>query len=207
MINAQRLACCWRTCWTWVASLPGCGHPHARRARPREIVTAIVELLPTGEHRLDLDLAPSPVEVDRPKVERIVHNLVGNAIRHTPAGTTIRISTAPRDGAALLVVEDDGPGIPTGDRARMFEPFVQGPRAQRGRQSRDRRRPQPRAPVRRAARWHGGADRERCGRGTVRRRAAAAMTQPGGSRTTSNQKSSIARTTRPSWSSPMGLVM
>ena len=94
-----------------------------------DVVVDIVQLLPTDDHVVELDLTPTRAIVDRPKVERVVHNLVGNAIRHTPPGTTIRVATRRQEHAAVLVVDDDGPGIPSRERSDVFEPFVQGDRA------------------------------------------------------------------------------
>jgi signal transduction histidine kinase len=53
-------------------------------------------------------------------------NLMENAVRHTPAGTHIRAGVAARDGAAVLTVEDDGPGVPEELRDEVFERFVRG---------------------------------------------------------------------------------
>lgn len=64
-------------------------------------------------------------EVDAAKVERIVENLLANAARHTPADAHIWISVRPADDGALLVVEDDGPGVPQDQREAIFEPFRQ----------------------------------------------------------------------------------
>jgi two-component system OmpR family sensor kinase len=49
--------------------------------------------------------------------------LVDNALLHTPPGTVVRLSTARRNGTALLTVEDDGPGISPDDAERIFERF------------------------------------------------------------------------------------
>lgn len=79
--------------------------------------------------RMSVD-APSVVaEVDPAKVERIVENLLANISRHTPEGTHVwvRVERAPH--GVLLIVEDDGPGIPAGSREAIFEPFRQGPDA------------------------------------------------------------------------------
>lgn len=100
--------------------------PHRIQHDLAGLVTSIVELLPTSDHVLELELEPTPALVDRAKVERVIHNLVGNAVRHTPMGTTIRVTTRRADGAAVLVVDDDGPGIPVEEREDVFEPFVQG---------------------------------------------------------------------------------
>lgn len=66
------------------------------------------------------------VPADRPKAERIVENLVANARKHTPAGTEVRVWLEPDGEGALLTVEDDGYGVPEGQRERIFEPFFQG---------------------------------------------------------------------------------
>jgi signal transduction histidine kinase len=74
-----------------------------------------------------LDVEPVMIPVDTSKLERIVENLLANSVRHTPAGTDIWIRTRSKDGGALIVVEDDGPGVPEELREAIFEPFRQGP--------------------------------------------------------------------------------
>ena len=59
-------------------------------------------------------------------VERIVENLLTNAVKHTPGDSRIWVRVERTDEGALISVEDDGPGIPPEDRLRVFEPFVQG---------------------------------------------------------------------------------
>lgn len=62
------------------------------------------------------------------RIEQVVTNLLGNAIRYTKPGGSLRVETrrrGGRDGAVLEVaVHDQGPGIPAADRERVFEPFV-----------------------------------------------------------------------------------
>jgi PAS domain S-box-containing protein len=72
-----------------------------------------------------LDVEPVEVLVDPAKVERIVENLVANAIRHTPADTDVWVRVRSYGGGVLISVEDSGPGIPTSDREAIFEPFRQ----------------------------------------------------------------------------------
>jgi two-component system sensor histidine kinase KdpD len=62
-------------------------------------------------------------QLDAAQVERIVENLLANAVRHTPPEARIWVSVRPEDGGALLAVEDDGPGVPDDQRAAIFEPF------------------------------------------------------------------------------------
>jgi signal transduction histidine kinase len=62
------------------------------------------------------------VEGDPAALGRVLRNLADNAARH--ARSRVGFHLAERDGSAELHVDDDGPGIPTADRARVFERFV-----------------------------------------------------------------------------------
>ncbi|HYG73227.1 MAG TPA: PAS domain-containing protein [Actinomycetota bacterium] len=72
------------------------------------------------------DIAETPVEVDPAKVERIVENLLANAVRHTPPDARIWVHVSPAEDGAHIVVADEGPGVPTEERTEIFEPFRQG---------------------------------------------------------------------------------
>ena len=52
------------------------------------------------------------VPVDPPKVERIVENLLVNAVRHTPSGTSVHVSVMASADGAMILVEDEGDGVP-----------------------------------------------------------------------------------------------
>jgi signal transduction histidine kinase len=82
----------------------------ARRVRGNRIV---VDTSAVGAARTRGDAAA---------LGQVVRNLVDNAVRH--ARTAVTLSVAAVDGAAELVVDDDGPGIPEGERDRVFERFV-----------------------------------------------------------------------------------
>jgi PAS domain S-box-containing protein len=79
-----------------------------------------------GEHAVVVAVPAVRTAVDAPKVERIVENLVVNAARHTPVGTTIWVRVEPRRDGVLLVVEDEGPGVPAQLREQVFQPFRKG---------------------------------------------------------------------------------
>lgn len=90
------------------------------------LVRGVVAESGIGEdHQVHLAVEPIVAEVDGPKVERIVDNLLGNARRHTEPGTEIWVAVRPVPGGALLVVEDRGPGVPADQRERIFQPFIQ----------------------------------------------------------------------------------
>ncbi|WEK42494.1 MAG: HAMP domain-containing sensor histidine kinase [Candidatus Sphingomonas colombiensis] len=77
-----------------------------------------------GRH-LSCEIAANvSVAGDRELIAQAVANLLDNAQAHTPAGTTIRLTLRADGGAARLAVEDDGPGVPADDRARIVERFV-----------------------------------------------------------------------------------
>src|ERR687897_1687206 len=92
----------------------------------RVVKDASTELL--ADRPVHVDVCPLRLEVDPPKIERIVENLLANAARHTPPGTPVWVHVQPRDHGALLVVEDAGSGVPQPLRETIFQPFRQGPR-------------------------------------------------------------------------------
>jgi two-component system sensor histidine kinase KdpD len=94
--------------------------------------TALADVLP-----LALDTLPeSPVGIvtqglaktadvvaDPPLLERVVANLVANAVRHTPSGKDVLVSASALGSRVELRVVDQGPGLRPEDRDRVFEPF------------------------------------------------------------------------------------
>lgn len=70
-------------------------------------VTGLASIVVPGDHR---------------RLGQVVRNLLDNAARH--ASRTVWVETGERDGDAVLVVADDGPGIPPAERSRIFERFV-----------------------------------------------------------------------------------
>lgn len=77
---------------------------------------------------VDVDPADLTVTADAARMHQVIHNLLENAARHSPAGGRIRISTArteDREGVRIDV-HDEGPGIALEDRSRVFERFQRG---------------------------------------------------------------------------------
>jgi NtrC-family two-component system sensor histidine kinase KinB len=72
------------------------------------------------------------VDVDRSQIERVIANLVTNAMRATPAGGAITVAAARRGDQVAIAVTDTGSGIPRDYLAGIFEPFVQVPHASGG---------------------------------------------------------------------------
>ena len=78
---------------------------------------------------LDVDDTLPDVVVDPALLERVLANLISNALRHTPEGTPVDVSMLVSAGGAVLRVADHGPGIPEADRGLVMEPFRQLPGA------------------------------------------------------------------------------
>ena len=72
-----------------------------------------------------LDGPDAWVRADRVKLGRVLTNLVGNAIKFTDEGWVRAVVRLPEDGALTLVVEDTGPGIPSGQIGMIFDEFAQ----------------------------------------------------------------------------------
>jgi len=88
---------------------------------------AAAELGPvSAEHELSLDVQPAVVQGDHDELLRVAINLIENAARYTPPGSSIWVSTTTAGASALLVVEDDGPGVPAELAPALFERFVRG---------------------------------------------------------------------------------
>jgi two-component system OmpR family sensor kinase len=93
------------------------------------VAGALAEVAPVaGEHDLASSAPPRPVPVDGnpDDLHRLVLNLLENAIRHTPAGSSIRISVEAEPDSAILEVSDDGPGLPAQIGDGIFARFVRG---------------------------------------------------------------------------------
>jgi two-component system OmpR family sensor kinase/two-component system sensor histidine kinase QseC len=94
----------------------------------REVVLAsLADVRAFADQRastLDL-MAGAPVNVagDRGALALLVRNLADNALRYSPPGTRVEVRVLQEGGAALLQVDDAGPGIPADDRERVFDRF------------------------------------------------------------------------------------
>ena len=67
-----------------------------------------------------------PVRGDQSRLEQLLMNLVGNAVKYSPSGGAIRVALEGRDGAAEIRIADEGIGIPAADLPTLGRPFVRG---------------------------------------------------------------------------------
>lgn len=98
---------------------------------PKAVRADLVEIVRRCAGRLDLerrqlDVFPDSFEatVDPGLVERIADNLLLNAIRHTPPGSSVVVTITREHGDVLLTFADDGPGVPDDLRESIFEAFT-----------------------------------------------------------------------------------
>jgi len=76
------------------------------------------------DNRID---APLRIIADRDRIQQVFTNLIGNAIKFSPPGTTVHLDAHYRPGGLVRVeVADEGPGVPTESRDRIFDKFQQG---------------------------------------------------------------------------------
>lgn len=91
------------------------------------VVTQVLRSLAatSRQHRLvdDVPEALPPVSGDRDKIVQILTNLVGNAIKYSPDGGTVRVSADSSGDSVEMIVEDEGVGVPPDERTRIFERF------------------------------------------------------------------------------------
>ena len=92
---------------------------------------AIDDLVALALRPYEVRLAPWRIVLNLPDdlpfiSVQILSNLLENAAKYTPPGTTIKISAVARPQDILLVLADDGPGLPPGDPERLFEKFQRG---------------------------------------------------------------------------------
>ncbi|MNC40185.1 Alginate biosynthesis sensor protein KinB [compost metagenome] len=82
-----------------------------------------------SEHSIELRVevqAPMPrLQADQAQLERVLDNLIDNALRHTRPNGQIRLQARRNGERVIISVEDNGEGIAYGQQGRIFEPFVQ----------------------------------------------------------------------------------
>lgn len=93
-----------------------------------ELATEAGGLVETTAHsrrvRIILDQSgPMPAHGEPRGIIQILVNLIGNAVRHSPSGSTVRLTFDTADGLARVHVSDEGPGIDLADQERIFERF------------------------------------------------------------------------------------
>lgn len=92
----------------------------------REAADLLGPLLSERQVTLDRSLEAAPCRIDPTRVGQVAANLLSNAVQHGRPGGCVKVATRADDGAAILEVSDDGPGISERDRPHIFERFYRG---------------------------------------------------------------------------------
>lgn len=91
------------------------------KARPRRVALSVRDA--TGGRMID---------GDETRLKQALGNLVDNAVKFAPNGSTVLVEAGVKEGRAWLAVFDQGPGIPADQRERLFEPYFHAGRAADG---------------------------------------------------------------------------
>ncbi len=99
--------------------------------RPHDLAAMVRETVetrggpPERQARVEVDLPATPVVVrcDRDRFPQVIENLLANAEKYSPAGEPIALRLRRAAGAAVMAVEDLGPGVPELEKPRIFEKF------------------------------------------------------------------------------------
>src|SRR5579863_3532524 len=101
--------------------------------RPCNLVTLCYEVvseqrLLTGRTiQLDVPLSPIMMQADEGRLSQVIVNLVGNALRYSSEGSSVKINVDKRHKVGIIEVYDTGAGISQEDQAHIFEPFYRSP--------------------------------------------------------------------------------
>ena len=111
----------------------GQAEPHRELWHVDELVGQALAGLGDAAARVRLEIAPDepPVEVDAAQVERVLANLLENALRYSPNGTSVIVRAEHGATELRLHVVDRGPGLPSEERDALFKPFRRGARGAR----------------------------------------------------------------------------
>ncbi len=93
-----------------------------------DLCTSVIQEIQVSfgySHTLDFQCSGEPlvVDVDRQLIEQILTNLLSNALKYSPPGSTVRLRLAYRDSSVLFEIQDEGIGITQQEQQRLFEVF------------------------------------------------------------------------------------
>ncbi|MBV9173817.1 MAG: HAMP domain-containing protein [Chloroflexi bacterium] len=112
------------------------------RLEPLDVSQLLAETIgayeaPAAEHGVSLEECVAPdceglaLEADANRLQRVLRNLLDNALSHTPSGGHVELTASRIDAELDLVVADSGPGVPTQELERIFERFYRGEASRR----------------------------------------------------------------------------
>jgi two-component system, OmpR family, sensor histidine kinase KdpD len=109
----------------------GAAQPDPALSDVEDLVVEALDELGDDASRVDVtfpDASPS-TRVDAHQIRRVLVNLLENALKYSPVDELVRVQVTATPSEALVRVIDHGPGVPVGERERIFEPFQRGARS------------------------------------------------------------------------------
>jgi signal transduction histidine kinase len=90
-----------------------------------DLTESFTPLVEAKDSALEIQVDPPDLTVlaSRSGLHRMLANLLDNALKYGPEGQTVRIGALEREGWVRISVEDEGPGIPVGERSRIWDPY------------------------------------------------------------------------------------
>ena len=112
----------------------GVAAPHPELWPADDLVGRALDQLGSRGERVAVELDPNapPVRVDAAQIERVLVNLLDNALKFSPPASAVRVRVESRGGELLVHVHDSGPSVVAGEREKVFEPFRRGAEGARG---------------------------------------------------------------------------
>jgi len=109
----------------------GAARPEQEVRELDDLVLAALDELGESARRVDVSLPETPpaVRVDAHQIERVLVNVLENALKYSPREEPVHVHVSATPSDALVRIVDRGPGVPPGERERIFEPFHRGQRA------------------------------------------------------------------------------
>ena len=109
------------------ANLAAKNQPIDLKAIVGEVVAKFFDRALQAGIDLGVEARPVTIHADPSLLDDLLSNLVDNALKYTPAGGSVTVSTGVQAGRPFLAVEDTGPGIPEGERQRVRQRFYRLP--------------------------------------------------------------------------------
>lgn len=91
-----------------------------------DVVRAVARMLEAGTYGATVAVdapAEAVVEGDRARLERVLQNVLSNAIKYSPAATPVQVILQPREDEVIIRVQDRGVGIPADELLHIFTPY------------------------------------------------------------------------------------